>query len=729
MRARRLRKAPIGHPLCELRWSHLGHSLHMEAAGAACRGHQGQSTRKGIHMAGDGIAIGRRRFIKGAVAASAAAAVAAGSAGSALASDGAKMTYADGTYEAVGSGIGGDVPVTVTIKGGIITSVEVGENAETQGVGSKAIEQLPDEIVKANGTKGVSAVSGASVTSKAIFTAVEDCLAQASGMQSASSAKIDSSEIILTENIYSNAKWSFEIPPAPIPEDKITETITADFIVVGAGTSGLMTAMAANEDGVDVIVIAASDKPVSRGGSNAAFNSRLQKELGREMPLEDAINYFQEQFNAGSWRMDQDKWWDFYNYSGEAMDWLMDKMDKHGIQTVIEQTYIDPTGNMSVPSFSHTFINADNQAAGASQQIAVEAMADEILSNGGRIDYQTTGEQLEKDDSGRITGIIAKNPSGDYVRYTANKGVILATGDFSQDKDMVAKYCPLALQYGNGGVYDGSGHKMALWAGAAWQKYTPNAPMICSMGDEVLPCRWWASGAGTAFPGLLVNAKGRRYCDENSLYGYSAYPQNVQPGHCSYLIWDDKWVFDSAPWLGDYIGSPDRDTQEVYDQIQTLFTTDASQSATAEYAGFDANMGTAVKADTIEELAEGLGFEGEALDEFLAQVERYNGYCETKVDEEFHKAERFLLPVKTPPFYGVRNEPYMLCVTGGLNTDRQQHVLDKDSNILPGLYAVGTLIGDTFGDIYDFRIWGHNLGMNCVTAGYMLGKRLKDIDK
>ena len=224
-----------------------------------------------------------------------------------------------------------------------------------------------------------------------------------------------------------------------------------------------------------------------------------------------------------------------------------------------------------------------------------------------------------------------------------------------------------------------------------------------------------------------MNAKGQRYCDENSLYGYSAYPQNVQPGKCSFLVWDDQWVYDSAPWVGDYIGSEDRDVKEVYDAIQTLFNSDAAGQATAEYAGFDANMGLTVKANTLEELADGLGFEGVAKEEFLAQIERYNGYCENGLDEEFHKAERFLLPVKTPPFYGVRNEPYMLCVTGGLNTTRNQEVCDSTNTPIPGLYAVGTLIGDTFGDIYDFRIWGHNLGMNCVTAGYCLGKRMKSL--
>ena len=97
----------------------------------------------------------------------------------AAAEETAGASYVDGTYEAVGTGLGGDVPVTVTIEGGKIASVEVGENSETQGIGSNAIEQLPSAIVAANGTTGVDGVSGATITSNAIFSAVEECLAQA----------------------------------------------------------------------------------------------------------------------------------------------------------------------------------------------------------------------------------------------------------------------------------------------------------------------------------------------------------------------------------------------------------------------------------------------------------------------------------------------------------------------------------------------------------------------
>ena len=185
--------------------------------------------------------------------------------------------------------------------------------------------------------------------------------------------------------------------------------------------------------------------------------------------------------------------------------------------------------------------------------------------------YNTTAVQLDREDdnTGRVTGCVAEGENG-LVRYVASKSVVLATGDFSQDRDMVAKYCPIALPFGNGGVYDGSGLKLALWIGAAWQKYTPNAPMLATMGDEVLPCRWWAEGALTTFPGLLVNNKGVRYSNENCTYGYMPYPQRVQPDGCAFLIWDANWVDASAPWQGDRIGGEPRDTQEVKDAIEML---------------------------------------------------------------------------------------------------------------------------------------------------------------
>ena len=575
--------------------------------------------------------------------------------------------------------------------------------------------------------KGATVVGAAAAATGALGLA--GCAPQGKSDAAKGAATTESGELILDAETFQNAKWNFEIPPEPIDESKITNTVECEILVIGAGVGGLVTAASAVEEGADVVVIASSGGPVSRGGSNAAFNTRLTHELGLDFTREEIEPIFQSIFASNSFRLDQEKWWLVFDESGTAMNWLMDKVAPYGISTVIENNQRDggtswwDGGPLKTLNVSHSFVAEGAQAAGASQQIVVEALAEEITKGGGQIFYSTTAVQLDRegDNTGRVTGCVAKHDS-EYTRYNASKGVVLATGDFSQDKDMVAKYCPMALPFGYGGVYDGSGLKLALWIGAAWQKYTPNAPMLATMGDEVLPCRWWAEGALTTFPGLLVNKKGVRYSNENCTYGYMPYPQRVQPDGCAFLIWDENWVRDSAPWQSDRVGGEARDTQEVYDAIQALFDPNTDWTTTEEYAGFDATMAeNAVKADTLEELADGLGLPRE---EFLAQVERYNSYCETGLDDEFHKDKRFLLPVKQPPFYGIKNEPYTLCITGGLNTDIQMHVCDANNDPIPGLYGVGTVVGDMYGDVYDYKVPGINLGGACTTFGYLLGKNL-----
>ena len=566
-------------------------------------------------------------------------------------------------------------------------------------------------------------VTGAVAASGA---ALAGCSGGQPTQQGSTDAGSASSNEVLTAENYQNQKWSFEVAPEPVAESDIAETFTHDIVIVGAGMAGLCTAVAAAEKGADVIVFSASTKPISRGGSNHAIGSKIQKEFNIDYTPETAAHIVKMEQTSGSYYMDKKKWEKWINHSAESIDWTIDHMEARGLHCCLEPGYTDPSGVLTVPPASHNFWN-EEQPFGAlfGAPLEAQAYADIFTEDfGGEIHYKTIGQYLIRDDNntGRVSAVVAQREDGSYVKYVANKAVVLATGDFSQDKDMVAKYCPMALPFGYGGVYDGSGLKLALWIGASWQKYTPNAPMLATMGDEVLPCRWWAEGALTTFPGLLVNKKGVRYSNENCTYGYMPYPQRVQPDGCAFLIWDENWVQDSAPWQSDRVGGEPRDTQEVYDAIQALFDPNTDWTTTDEYAGFDATMAeNAVKADTLEELADGLGLPRE---EFLAQVERYNSYCETGLDDEFHKDKRFLLPVKQPPFYGIKNEPYTLCITGGLNTDIQMHVCDNQNDPIPGLYGVGTVVGDMYGDVYDYKVPGINLGGACTTFGYLLGKNL-----
>ncbi|HTY62539.1 MAG TPA: FAD-dependent oxidoreductase [Acidobacteriota bacterium] len=495
--------------------------------------------------------------------------------------------------------------------------------------------------------------------------------------------------------------YSFEIPPPAIPVDQIKETITAEVVIIGAGTSGLVCANAAVENGATVVVIASSSTPVGRGGSNHAFNSKLMRRLGLKS---DVAREFKDEMKCHSFRIDQDKWWLWAHKSGEAMDWLIDKMEAAGYQSVIELGNTDPDGIMTMYPGSHSWLGKNMEAAGRGQQLVVDTLAKTAKARGVRIDYNTTAVRLVREDNnaGRISAVIAKTPEGAYTRYAGTKAVVLATGDF-KDEEMVEKYCPwvLPLVKAGGGVYSGDGHKIALWVGAAWQKTLPNAPMILGrVGPETQPYR--------AFTGLLVNKNAVRYGNEDRLVSFAGIAQMRQPDTTVFAIWDSTYAERAAPWTpaGSYYGGPPQiPVQTVVDEWEAYV-----------------KAGMMVKADTLEGLAERLGL---PIAPLKATIERYNGFCKTGIDADYHKRTALLVSVETAPFYGaISRSPQLLCISGGLRTNIKMQVLDKNEQVIPGLYAVGTIVGDMYSNVYTFLEPGHNLGATCVTFGYLVGKEV-----
>jgi succinate dehydrogenase/fumarate reductase flavoprotein subunit len=493
--------------------------------------------------------------------------------------------------------------------------------------------------------------------------------------------------------------YSFEIPPPPISARQIKETITTEVVIIGAGTSGLVCANAAVENGAKIVVIASSPIPISRGGSNHAFNSKLMRKLGLKS---DVAKEFKNEMKCHSFRIDQDKWWLWAHKSGEAMDWLIDKMEAAGYKSVIEMGNTDPDGIMTMYPGSHSWLGKNMEAAGRGQQLVVDTLAKTAQAHGVQIYFNTTAVQLVREDhnAGRVNAVIAKTPEGTYTRYVGTKAIVLATGDF-KDEEMVEKYCPwvLPLVKEGGGVYSGDGHKMALWVGASWQKTVPNAPMILGrVGPETQPYR--------AFTGLLVNKNAVRYGNEDRLGSFAGLAQMQQPDTTVFPIWDAMYAERAAPWTpaGSYYGgSPQIPVQTVVE-------------------AWEANVraGTMVKADTIEGLAQRLGLPVAPL---KATIERYNGFCKSGIDAEYCKRAPLLIPIETAPFYGaISKSPQLLCISGGLRTNIKMQVLDKNERVIPGLYAVGTIVGDMYSNIYTFLTPGHNLGANCVTFGYLVGK-------
>ncbi len=514
----------------------------------------------------------------------------------------------------------------------------------------------------------------------------------------------------LQKQLPGNTKYSFEIPPAPIPDTKITQTFQTEVVIIGSGTAGLVCANAAAENGAKVILISASSHPIARGGSNHAINTKLARSLGIKYDI--GTNFKREIDRAGG-RIDLDKWSLFAKKSGEAMDWLIDKMTAAGYEPVIEMGETDPDGIIASFPGSHSFLSDKMRTAGAGQPFVVKTLANLAQATGVQIHYSTVAKQLvrENNNTGRVTAVIAANPEGKYVKYTGSKAIVLATGDFTKDKEMVSKYCPDMLplvsdtpvnynaQFILGGVYAGDGHKMGLWVGAAWQKTVPNAPLVAGMIGPM--------SANRPFKGLLLNKDGERFASEDISRAQLGLIQMRQPDWKISAVWDSKYAVRMAPWYasGSCYSGPEQSIEDVV-------------------AGWERNVqyGKFLKADTIAELAGKLGLDAKTV---KATVMHYNRFCKTGNDEDFFKRKDLLIPVDSPPYYGQsKNSPDLLFVTGGLRTNLDMQVLDTKNQVIPGLFAVGTVVGDMFANYYTFMVPGINLGATCITFGYLAGKKI-----
>lgn len=540
---------------------------------------------------------------------------------------------------------------------------------------------------------------------------------------SANAAEAPAAADVMTAEGYKDLTWSFEVPPTPVDESQIAKTITDDVIVIGSGVSGLMTAASIVGHGGHCTLFSAGSKAVSRGGSNHAVGSKTQARLGIDYTPESAAAYFNNEIARQGYRMDSRKWWKFINKSGEAMDWVTDIMDAAGYQTTLELPYEDPNGTFSIISGAHNFYGPEiSNTANEGEPLLTATLEKYIIDNGGSITYNTRAMYLERedDDNGRVTSVIATDVDGNYVRYAGTKAVVMATGDFSGDPDMMAKYCnafanfvdPQAgdydVEFRFGGLMPGDGQKMGLWAGAAWQNTTPSAPMIGWYGFP-------APHSDENHPGILLNVEGERFICEDTSAVYAGYATCGQTDRKVFTVWDSDFAYRFDTW------------EALGNNMDNLGIVPVTSEEKAQE--FEAGVGsTYVKGDTIEDvltqLAEMGGIDVEAA---LATIEKYNADVEAGEDTEFHKCAEHLIPIKQGPFYGEYNQlgtNQFLCVLGGLRTSAECEVCDENNKPIPGLYNVGCMMGDMFGTFYNFRVPGLSIGATCVTFPYLLGIEL-----
>lgn len=543
-------------------------------------------------------------------------------------------------------------------------------------------------------------LAGSALAAGAAFAGLTGC-APASQPQALSSTSSKKDAAAYMNKDRWGQQWEFEIAPEPVDESKIAETIDADIVVVGSGPAGLVAALSAAEAGADVRVITKSAEPI--GGAHAihALYSKVMEAAGVKRYNVDTA--WRKEFMALGYKIDQKKWYRWFDYSEEAMNWLVDAVEPYGIYFTIDANAPEDIIPESDPNHNPTaghHIQSSVDPRDRSQFPGALWQAYEAISN--PIAVNTTGLYLEKageGDDAHVTGIIAENANGDYVRYNASKGVILATGDFSQDPDMMARYCPEAAD--KVGQSDGGGQKMGLWAGAAWQRSYPNAPMQIGGATGVFCIQPMMSHTG-----LDINMRGERFCNEDMpMYALSG-QLALQPEQQCCHIWGDNYYEEGGPWMPEYSepGTP-------------LFTPEGMR----EYVESMMEPGFVFKAGTLEELIDTLGL---PKDETLKTIERYNELCRKGVDEDFNKNARHMVEIKSGPFYGSISQIDFLTVMGGLRTDEYMRVCDADDKPIKGLFNVGTMVGDAYGNCYTLMLQGANMGMNCVTFGYLTGRDL-----
>ena len=661
--------------------------------------------------------ISRKGFLKiaaaaamsGVTAGALAACNAASSSTAAPAASGAAGTYIPGTYEGTAEGISSTVKVTMTFSDSAVTDVVVDTSGETASIGAAAADQLREQLMAA-GSAEIDGVSGSTITSDAVMKAAKSCYAQAKGEATVTSVQLPTGD----EN-----DWLGKEPD--IDEAAITETVDTDILIVGAGNGGIFAAAYAAANGLNFRIIEQNGNVQDTRHWYGAIDSAAAKEAG-EKPA-DRAKLLSEISRYASGKCDQRVVKTWINESAAMHDFMRSILeDKYGwtcdftsgAEAAWPAENAEHNTDYLFPVQEHNYM-ASESASGKPRN---ELLLDYIRELGYDVDFKTSLAKLEKDSTGRITGIIAQSTEDDhFIRYNANKGVLLACGGFPGNPYMMEQLDPLGTSVTTACSYSpadkGYGIRAAVWAGANFDKEA--APMLFDRGIVApgVDGGYVASDSafgGKAFPGpirqynpgtqpfLKVNRNGERFANESSPYNDIVYAAAHQPGRVYAQICDANVLEDAKRFHTIGCSAQTRAGGEKYFQGKV----DEAVAA-----------GTLFVCDTIEELADKLGFTGEAKDTFLATVERYNELYDKQNDEDFGKPAYRLSAIRTAPFYGCWLGASLLTTEQGIAINDKGQALDNDNKPMPGLYVTGDMSGSFFANNYP-----------CLMAGVAMGRTL-----
>ncbi len=532
------------------------------------------------------------------------------------------MSYTPGTYTVTVPGMKGDMTVDVTFSETAITEVKVVDQHETYGIGygmeTTPIEVIPAQIVETQ-SLDVDMVTGATLTSTFLKNAVSQAVEQAGG----------NVEALKAERARPEAK---------------DETYDVDVVVVGGGVAGLSSAIEAAENGADVLILEkqgiVGGATTRSGGKLMANGTDVQKAAGIEDSNELMFDYLK---GIGGDMIDDTKLHQFVDHSLETYNWMVDMGVK--VQDV------EPI-HSSLPIWRvHNVEGGGGMTDGHGGKIVIP-MLDKYKAVDGDILYNVTANELIVNDNKEVVGVKGVKADGSNVTVNA-KSVILATGGYASNREMMAPYADFTENYSTnvpaGNVGDG------IVMGEAVGAQTFQNPSVQTVYVS------YTCGVGiNEESGLIVSEDGKRVANE---YSYQFHVGNELAKEKSNVAY--------------YIAT----ANDPYPTVQ-----------------YGMSLDSTVSADSIEELAEKIGVDAEAL---KATVDRYNELCAKGNDEDFGKPADKMIPVEGDKYFALKLNPAVTVTYSGLVTDVESHVLDAENTPIKGLYAAGeTAFPGLFGTEY-----------------------------
>ena len=589
-----------------------------------------------------------------------------------------------GDFTGTAKGFGGDVSVTLTLTDGAITGCTAEGKEETQGVGSEAIAKMPGEIAE-SGSIAVDGVSGATVTSTAIKEAAAAALTAAG----------------LNPDDYKTA----------VENDATAEdsTVDADVVVVGAGGAGMTAAITAAAEGKSVVIV--ESQPMvggnsvrATGGMNAGKTvyqdeNEFGESAGVEKTLKTAAEKYADNETITALAKTVSEQWAAYQAnptgyfdsvelmeldtmiggkgindpelvetlcanSADAIDWL----DEHGITLHNVSSF----GGASVKRI-HRPVNAEGKTVSVGSYM-IPLLQENCEKAGVKMMLDTTATEILTDANGAAVGVKATGASGETVTVNA-KAVVLASGGFGANLDMVVKYKPelKGFMTTNAPGIQGQGIEMAEAIGAATvdMDQIQIHPTVEANTAALITEGLRGDGA------ILINEEGQRFIDEVGTRDVVSAAEIAQTGSYSWLVVDQAMA-DASSVIQGYI-----------------------------------KKGYTVTGATYEELGKAMGVDAAA---FAETMEKWNGYVEAKNDPDFGRTS-FANPLNTAPYYAVKVTAGVHHTMGGLKINANTEVLNEKGEVIPGLFAAGEVTGGVHGAnrlggnaVADFTVFGRIAG-------------------